>query len=165
MPAKGSEAVLCRCTATPLSCNPDNRATAFLLSVAQWLSFGRQHSKIFFRTITGNLGFLLKEGLHPFLISESELDQFLKNILYSQTTCFLRENFVLENRVKLTINGKEREVHASKTVTELVKELQINAPNIAVALNHQVIPKSQYSETPVKDGDNIEIVHAVGGGV
>lgn len=67
--------------------------------------------------------------------------------------------------MKLTINGKEREVHASKTVTELVKELQVNAPNIAVALNHQVIPKSQYSETPVKDGDNIEIVHAVGGGV
>ena len=67
--------------------------------------------------------------------------------------------------MKLTINGNEREVHASKTVTELVQELKINAPNIAVALNCQVIPKSQYPETPVKEGDQIEIVHAVGGGV
>ena len=67
--------------------------------------------------------------------------------------------------MKLTINGKEREVHASATVTELVKELAINAPNIAVALNCQVIPKSQYPSTPVKEGDQIEIVHAVGGGV
>jgi sulfur carrier protein len=67
--------------------------------------------------------------------------------------------------VKLTINGEEREVSSSKTVTELVKELKINAPNIAVALNSQVIPKSQYPETPVKEGDTIEIVHAVGGGV
>jgi thiamine biosynthesis protein ThiS len=67
--------------------------------------------------------------------------------------------------VKLTINGKEREVHSSNTVTELVKELAINAPNIAVALNSQVIPKSKYPETSVKEGDQIEIVHAVGGGV
>ncbi|MCH7623055.1 MAG: sulfur carrier protein ThiS [Nitrospinae bacterium] len=67
--------------------------------------------------------------------------------------------------MKLIINGKEREVRSSKTVTELVQELKINAPNIAVALNCQVIPKSQYPETPVKEGDQIEIVHAVGGGV
>ncbi len=71
----------------------------------------------------------------------------------------------MENRVKLTINGKEREVHSSNTVTELVQELAINAPNIAVALNCQVIPRSQYPSTPVKEGDQIEIVHAVGGGV
>ena len=43
--------------------------------------------------------------------------------------------------MKLIINGKEREVRSSKTVTELVQELKINAPNIAVALNCQVIPK------------------------
>ena len=67
--------------------------------------------------------------------------------------------------MKLTINGKELEIRSSKTVTELVQELKINAPNIAVALNCQVIPKSQYPETPVKEGDQIEIVHAVGGGV
>jgi thiamine biosynthesis protein ThiS len=85
--------------------------------------------------------------------------------LYPQTICFISGKFILEFQVKLTINGKEKEVHSSTTVTELVKELAVTAPNIAVALNCQVIPKSQYPSTPVKEGDQIEIVHAVGGGV
>ncbi|MDA0691955.1 MAG: sulfur carrier protein ThiS [Nitrospinae bacterium] len=67
--------------------------------------------------------------------------------------------------VKLTINGEEREIHSSNTVTELVEELKIVAPNIAVAVNHQVVPRSQYPTTAVQEGDTIEIVHAVGGGV
>ena len=67
--------------------------------------------------------------------------------------------------VKLTINGEERDVQASNTLTELVEELEIKAPNIAVALNHQVVPKSQYPTTSIQEGDVIEIVHAVGGGV
>ncbi|GJL78701.1 MAG: sulfur carrier protein ThiS [Nitrospinaceae bacterium] len=67
--------------------------------------------------------------------------------------------------MKLTINGKERDIRSSQTVTELVTELNIVVPNIAVAVNHQVVPKSQYPTTSVKEGDTIEIVHAVGGGV
>ena len=66
--------------------------------------------------------------------------------------------------VNLTINGQQREVKSSKTITELVRELNIVAPNIAVAVNQQVIPRSQYDATPLVDGDTIEIVHAVGGG-
>jgi len=67
--------------------------------------------------------------------------------------------------VKLTVNGKDREVRCSTTLTELVQELQITAPHFAVALNQQVIPKSKYPDTAIKDGDQVEIVHAVGGGV
>jgi sulfur carrier protein len=48
---------------------------------------------------------------------------------------------------------------------ELVQELEINAPHFAVALNYQVIPKSLYNSTVLKEGDKIEIVHAVGGGI
>jgi len=64
----------------------------------------------------------------------------------------------------LTINGQKRENLTSRTLTELIRELDIRAPHFAVALNYQVVPKSQYATTPVKDGDTIEIVHAVGGG-
>ncbi len=67
--------------------------------------------------------------------------------------------------MKLIINGKEREVRSSSTLTELMRELEIDAPHFAVALNQQVIAKSQYPDTAIKDGDKIEIVHAVGGGV
>lgn len=67
--------------------------------------------------------------------------------------------------MKLIINGKERNLRSSSTLTELVQELEITAPHFAMALNQQVIPKSQYSDTALKEGDKVEIVHAVGGGV
>ena len=67
--------------------------------------------------------------------------------------------------MRLTINGEEREIKSSATLIELVQELEITVPHFAMALNHQVVPKSQYSNTPIKDGDTVEIVQAVGGGV
>ena len=65
----------------------------------------------------------------------------------------------------LTINGKEKQTSSVKTISELIRELDITAPHFAVALNLQVIPKSQYDSTALQEGDQVEIVHAVGGGV
>ena len=67
--------------------------------------------------------------------------------------------------MKLTINGEKREILKSQTLEELVRELNIQAPNFAMALNQQVIPKSNYTTTPIQENDEVEIVHAVGGGV
>ena len=64
----------------------------------------------------------------------------------------------------LTINGEKRENFISKTLEELIRELDIQVPHFAVALNYQVVPKSQYGTAKIKHGDKIEIVHAVGGG-
>ena len=64
----------------------------------------------------------------------------------------------------LIINGVEEQLCSSKTVAEMVQELEIGVPNFAVALNHNVVPKSQYESTPLNNGDKVEIVHAVGGG-
>ena len=67
--------------------------------------------------------------------------------------------------MKLTINGKKREIVKSQSLEELIRELNIQAPNFAVALNQQVIPKSKYATTAIQENDEVEIVHAVGGGV
>jgi len=53
----------------------------------------------------------------------------------------------------------------SQNLSDLVKELDIKAPNFAMALNQQVVPKSKYYSTVIKENDQIEIVHAVGGGI
>ena len=65
----------------------------------------------------------------------------------------------------LNINGEEHETKSSRNLEELVKELEIKVPHFAVALNYQVVPKSQYNSVNLKEGDKIEIVHAVGGGI
>ena len=63
------------------------------------------------------------------------------------------------------INGDKREVKESQNLADLVNELDIQAPNFAIALNQQVVPRSKYDSTAIKDNDKVEIVHAVGGGI
>ena len=65
----------------------------------------------------------------------------------------------------LTINGENREILKSQNLEDLIRELDIQAPNFAMALNKQVVPKSKYATTPIRENDEVEIVHAVGGGI
>jgi thiamine biosynthesis protein ThiS len=67
--------------------------------------------------------------------------------------------------VELIVNGQKREIRTSATVADLVRELEIGVPHFAIAVNHDIVAKSKYQTTTIKDGDQIEIVHAVGGGV
>ena len=66
--------------------------------------------------------------------------------------------------MQLVINGKEKELESSENVAQMLKELDITGSHIAVALNFQVVPRSNYDQTPLHEGDKVEIVHAVGGG-
>jgi sulfur carrier protein len=68
-------------------------------------------------------------------------------------------------KMKLNINGKSREILKSQNLEDLTHELDIQDPNFAMALNQQVIPKSQYVTTLIQENDEIEIVQAVGGGI
>jgi thiazole synthase len=65
--------------------------------------------------------------------------------------------------VKLFLNGEPRDVTAA-TLAELVRELELDGKPIAVERNRDVVPKSKYRETPLAEGDVLEIVHLVGGG-
>jgi thiamine biosynthesis protein ThiS len=73
--------------------------------------------------------------------------------------------FFGEILLKLTINGESREILKSQNLEDLISELDIQAPNIAMALNQQVVPRSKYATTPIQENDQVEIVHAVGGGI
>jgi len=66
--------------------------------------------------------------------------------------------------MRLTINGEERRVSEVATVGELVRALQLDTRKVAVERNLEIVPRSLHGETPVADGDRIEIVHFIGGG-
>ncbi len=67
--------------------------------------------------------------------------------------------------MKLKVNGEIKEFDKDEmTISELIKELGIKAPNFAVAVGMDVIPKSEYDTYKLKDGDSVEIVTFVGGG-
>ena len=61
------------------------------------------------------------------------------------------------------INGKNLDI-AGKTIAEYLKTTDYDLKRIAVELNEDIVPKSQYTETVLSDGDTLEIVSFVGGG-
>ncbi len=68
------------------------------------------------------------------------------------------------SQINVTLNGTARKIGENTTVLVLLNELDIKPQGIAVELNLEIVPKSKYKETPLRDGDRIEIVRMVGGG-
>ena len=85
--------------------------------------------------------------------------------------CASRETFKSEvsrifiaggaNMVK--VNGAELNI-AGKTVAEYLASTNYDPGRIAVERNGDIVFKSQYGETVLEDGDNLEVVSFVGGG-
>ncbi len=63
----------------------------------------------------------------------------------------------------LTVNGETRRSSAA-TIADLVRELSFTPEKVAVEHNGTIAPRSTLAETPLADGDVLEIVHFVGGG-
>ena len=61
------------------------------------------------------------------------------------------------------INGQELDV-AGKTLADHLTTTNHDLKRIAVERNGEIVPRTQYSETVLVDGDSIEIVSFVGGG-
>jgi sulfur carrier protein len=66
--------------------------------------------------------------------------------------------------MKLHINGEERALPDGLTVAALVEHLGMKADRVAVELNRDIVARDRWAETPLVDGDRLEIVHFVGGG-
>ncbi len=69
----------------------------------------------------------------------------------------------MEDVMEITVNG-ERKTVGSASIPGLLRELDIDPGRVAVELNMEILPKSDYETTGLNDGDRIEIVHFVGGG-
>ena len=65
--------------------------------------------------------------------------------------------------MRVIVNGEPREI-ASAKVDALLGELEYEGSHFAIALNFDVLPKSRWAETPLKSGDEIEIITPRQGG-
>jgi sulfur carrier protein len=66
--------------------------------------------------------------------------------------------------MKLTVNGDTIDVTAPCTIQDLLVHLDMATGRVAVEVNREIAPRSSHRETQLRDGDIIEIVHAIGGG-
>ncbi|MGB8832924.1 MAG: sulfur carrier protein ThiS [Candidatus Sulfotelmatobacter sp.] len=70
--------------------------------------------------------------------------------------------------MKLQINGDVRtfaDESALFTLAALIELLNMKSDRVAVELNRQIAPRETWPQTSLKDGDRLEIVHFVGGGL
>lgn len=64
----------------------------------------------------------------------------------------------------LQLNGEQRDFPDGLTLAALVEHLGMKPDRVAVELNMEIIPRANWQNTQLKDGDKLEIVHFVGGG-
>ncbi|MFT5585391.1 MAG: thiamine biosynthesis protein ThiS [Cognaticolwellia sp.] len=66
--------------------------------------------------------------------------------------------------MQIHVNGEPKQVSNGLSLGALLAELGLKVEAVAVALNLNVVPRSQLAERVLADGDRVEVVRAVGGG-
>jgi sulfur carrier protein len=66
--------------------------------------------------------------------------------------------------VRIFLNGEEKAVSDSLTVSQLLQQLGLGERRIAVEINEEIVPRSRHAARRLSGGDRIEVVFAVGGG-
>jgi sulfur carrier protein len=66
--------------------------------------------------------------------------------------------------MNIQVNGQGREIATGSTVANLLGELGVTQPHVAVEVNLEVVPRAEHPDTILNDGDRVEVVTLVGGG-
>jgi len=64
----------------------------------------------------------------------------------------------------IQLNGETFELPDGATVAGLIDRLDLAGRRVAVELNLDIVPRSQHAITALREGDQVEVVHAIGGG-
>ena len=67
--------------------------------------------------------------------------------------------------MKIVLNGTAREVAQNTTVASLLQELGINLEQVVVEINLHIIDRADFKTTSFKEGDKVEVIGFVGGGL
>lgn len=66
--------------------------------------------------------------------------------------------------MNITLNGETREVAAETTLQSLLDDLEVNCEALVVQRNDDIVSREHFAETPLAEGDSLELVRFVGGG-
>jgi thiamine biosynthesis protein ThiS len=71
---------------------------------------------------------------------------------------------MIEETIPITVNGEPRKARSGQSIADFLAGLSLPEGKVAVEHNREIVPKSAYSGVALKSGDQLEIVHFVGGG-
>ena len=64
----------------------------------------------------------------------------------------------------IEVNGSPVELAPGSSLADLLELMQLAGRRVAVEVNLDIVPRSQHGTTVPHDGDQLEVVHAIGGG-
>ena len=66
--------------------------------------------------------------------------------------------------MRIAVNGEPKEIAPGTMLGALLLELGLGTGPVAVERNREIVPRAEHATTPLHDGDELEVVHFVGGG-
>jgi thiamine biosynthesis protein ThiS len=66
--------------------------------------------------------------------------------------------------IHLTVNGKPRDVEQPSSLLALLEQIGVDPRIVAVEHNGEIVKRTRFGDTPIAEGDQLEIVRMVGGG-
>lgn len=67
--------------------------------------------------------------------------------------------------MQIKLNGKDRDVANGITVAQLMEELEVRPERVAVLVNQGIVKKPSYESTTLREGDAVEVLTVMAGGM
>ncbi len=84
--------------------------------------------------------------------------------LHPHVKCDITQHRKSLEVISVFINGAAREFEHAISVSALIQDMGLGGKRIALERNGEIVPRSQFDQQMLADGDRLEIVVAVGGG-
>lgn len=66
--------------------------------------------------------------------------------------------------MKITMNGNQQEIDEGATLSQLLDQHRLATKRLAIEINEEIVPRTQYTRYRLREGDRVEVVQAIGGG-
>ena len=86
------------------------------------------------------------------------------NCLAYVTLLSYRFSLILSFIMQIVLNGEQTQLPDNLSAAGLIEHLKLTGQRVALEINQEIVPRSQYAEVTIQVDDKVEIVHAIGGG-
>lgn len=66
--------------------------------------------------------------------------------------------------MRIVLNGREQDVDGDATIADLIAAAGLEGRRVAIEVNREIVPRSDYAARRLSANDRVEVVHAIGGG-
>ncbi len=70
----------------------------------------------------------------------------------------------LTQMITIVLNGENKQIDDNSSIEQLLHNLDLGNKRLAVEINQEIIPRSNYGRHTLEESDKVEIVQAIGGG-